>query len=145
LSTSNSRIIRAVSCFKDSYNCTQAILSAYGVDFGLEKEKAFKVAAGFGAGMRMGETCGAVTGAIMVIGLKYFQGKTDESKLETNEAVLDFISRFKERRETVQCKALLGIDVGTPQGYAEAKEKGVFESFCPDVVKDAAEILEEIL
>ena len=61
----------AVSCFKDGFSCSQALLSTYGDQFGLNHELALKVSGAFGGGMgRMGETCGAVTGAFMVIGLK---------------------------------------------------------------------------
>jgi len=65
----------AVSCFKDGFSCSQAVLSAYGEQFGMNREMALKVSGAFGGGMgHLGETCGAVTGAFMLVGLKY--GKT---------------------------------------------------------------------
>ena len=67
-----SRVEQAVSCFKGGFNCSQAVLSTYAQDFGLDREAALKLAAGFGGGMgRMAGTCGAVTGAFMVLGLKH--------------------------------------------------------------------------
>ncbi|RZN34817.1 MAG: hypothetical protein EF813_09680 [Methanosarcinales archaeon] len=52
----------AVSCFKDGFSCSQAVLSAYSERFGLDHEMALKVSGAFGGGMRhLGETCGAVT------------------------------------------------------------------------------------
>ena len=67
-----SRVEQAVSCFQGGFNCSQAVLSTYAQDFGLDREAALKLAAGFGGGMgRMAGTCGAVTGAFMVLGLKH--------------------------------------------------------------------------
>ena len=75
---------QAVACFAQTFNCAQAILSTYGLQLGLERELALRVAGAFGAGMgRMGETCGAVTGAFMLIGLKY--GKTRPEDNERKE------------------------------------------------------------
>ncbi len=65
-----SRIENAVSRFAEGYNCSQAVLSAYAEQLGVDGETALKIAAGFGGGLgRMAETCGAVTGAFMVLGL----------------------------------------------------------------------------
>ena len=60
----------AVETFRDGINCTQAILSAWGSRHGLDRDTAMKLGGAFGSGMNMGETCGAVTGALMVIGLR---------------------------------------------------------------------------
>ena len=57
----------AVETFRDGINCTQAILSAWGSRHGLDRDTAMKLGGAFGSGMNMGETCGAVTGALMVI------------------------------------------------------------------------------
>jgi C_GCAxxG_C_C family probable redox protein len=76
------KVERAVYCFNQGFSCSQAVLSTYGPKFELDPELALKVSGAFGAGMgRMGETCGAVTGAFMVIGLKY--GKTRVEDEET--------------------------------------------------------------
>jgi C_GCAxxG_C_C family probable redox protein len=62
----------AADRFLSGYNCAQAILYAFGPDLGLDGETALKVATGLGAGMgRRGEVCGAVTGGILALGLKY--------------------------------------------------------------------------
>ena len=74
----------ALSCFQEGFSCAQAVLSAYGPQYGLDRELALKVAGAFGGGMgHMGQVCGAVTGAFMVIGLKY--GKTCAEDNETRE------------------------------------------------------------
>ncbi len=123
-------------------------MSAFGPRSGLDRKKALGVAGAFGAGMgRMGETCGAVTGAFMVIGLKH--GKTevddDEAREKTYELVKRFTVRFKGRNRTVLCRELLGHDLSTPEGMDAVLEKKLFITLCPRFVQDAAEILEEVL
>ncbi len=137
---------QAVERFNQGFNCSQAVLSSYSEQFGLDCDRALKVATGFGGGMRMSETCGAVTGAFMVLGLKYGNTTAEdkESKARTYKMVVEFINRFKARNGSVVCRELLGCDVSKPEGNKEAEDKGLFSSVCPGLVQDAAEILEEI-
>ncbi len=136
-----------VACFKKGINCTQAVVSTYGRQLGLDRETALKIAAAFGSGMGLGETCGAVTGALMVIGLKHsrVKGVTLLSKDKTEEVAHEFTERFKTRHGTVVCRELLGCDVTTSEGLNSAKQEKHFKKRCPGYVKDAAEILEELL
>lgn len=143
-----SKVEQAVSCFKEGFNCAQAICSTYGQEYGLDQKTALKAACGFGAGMGcMAETCGAVTGAYMIIGLKY--GRSDifdlPAKEKTYKLVREFSEKFKSRNGSVVCKELLGMDISTAEGMKAAKEKKTFETCCPKFVKDAAEIIEEVL
>ena len=136
----------AVDTFKGGINCTQAILSAWGSRHGLDRDTAMKLGGAFGSGMNMGETCGAVTGALMVIGLRHAKvsGAGFLSRDRTEKETLDFIERFKARNGTVSCKELLGCDLGTAEGRAAAKRDKSFKTRCPNFVRDAAEILEEM-
>jgi C_GCAxxG_C_C family probable redox protein len=139
---------RAVSCFKETFSCSQAILSTYGPELGLEKEIALKVAGAFGGGMaRMGEVCGAVTGAFMVIGLKHGKIKVEdeEAKEKTYLIVREFVERFKSRNGSIKCRELLGYDISTLEGIKLIKEKKLFYTICVKYVRDAAEIIEELL
>ena len=137
----------AVKRFKKGFNCSQAVLSSFSEQFGLDCDKASKVATGFGGGMRMGGTCGAVTGAFMVLGLKYGNStaKDKEGKAKTYKIIEEYTSRFKTRHGSVACRELLGCDISTTEGMKEAQGKGLFSSTCPQMVQDAAEILEEML
>jgi C_GCAxxG_C_C family probable redox protein len=137
----------AVGRFKNGFNCSQAVVGTFSEQFGLDSDKASKVATGFGGGMRMGGTCGAVTGALMVLGLKYGNttAKDKEGKLKTYQQIEEYTRRFKSRNDTVACRELLGCDISTPEGMKEARDKGLFSSTCPQMVQDAAEILEEML
>jgi len=139
---------QAVRKFRKGFNCSQAVLSVYAEEFGLCRETALKIACGFGGGMgRMGLTCGAVTGAFMVIGLKY--GNVDANEKEIKEKtyglVREFARRFEKRNGSSICRELLGCDISEPEGLRSAKENGLFTSVCPGLVRDAVEILEEML
>lgn len=142
------RVDRAVSIFKEGFLCSQAILSVYGDGLGLDRETALKLAAGFGGGMgRTGQTCGAVTGALMVIGLAvgHVTPEDKDGKARTYRAVEDFMRAFEARHDSVNCTELLGCDLGDPEGYRKAKKSGLFFTVCPKFVESAARILERVL
>ena len=105
-----------------------------------------RIGGAFGSGMNMGETCGAVTGALMIIGLRHAKVSKAGflSRDRTERETLVFLERFKARNGTVSCKELLGCDLGTPEGRAAAKRDRSFKTRCPHFVRDAAEILEEL-
>jgi C_GCAxxG_C_C family probable redox protein len=137
-----------VSYFNEGFSCSQAILSSYGVVFGLTRTTCLKISTGFGAGMAgQAETCGAVTGAIMVIGLKHGRTRADDEAARDNtyERAQLFIRRFKVRNGEVTCRKLLGHDIGTEEGMKAAEEEGLFSEYCPKLVRSAAEILENVL
>ena len=147
-SKSSSKIEQAALTFKDGFSCSQSIVSTFGVDYGLSREQLLRVSGGFGAGMaRLAETCGAVTGAFMVIGLKHGRTRLEdqESKETTYQLVQEFTRRFKARNGSIVCKELLGCDLGTAEGMKAAHEKNLISTRCPKFVKDSAEILEEML
>jgi C_GCAxxG_C_C family probable redox protein len=124
------------------------VLSSFGDQFGLERELALKVAGAFGGGMaRMGDTCGAVTGALMAIGLKYgmTQAKDEGARDKTYKLAQEFAAKFKERHRSINCRELLGYDLSKPEERKAALEKGVFTTLCPQFVQDAAEIVEQLL
>lgn len=138
----------AVRIFEEGFSCSQAVVAALGEPLGLERETALKISQAFGGGMaRMGLTCGAVAGALMVIGLKY--GRTrpedDEAKEKTYRLVLEFHRRFQDLHGSTVCRELIGVDLGDPKGHKQAEERGVFTSLCPKFVADAVSILEKIL
>jgi C_GCAxxG_C_C family probable redox protein len=132
--------------FLKSMNCSQAVVETYAPSLGMTIEQARRVAAAFAGGMGMGSECGAITGALMVIGLKY--GKTLDSDSQANVAtfkqVATFINAFKARHKHLSCSGLLESEMWTPEGINNAAEKGYFTTRCPEYVKSAAEILEKI-
>jgi C_GCAxxG_C_C family probable redox protein len=138
----------AAGYFGQGFSCSQAVLAAYGERFGLAREMAFRLADGFGGGMGgLGKTCGAVTGAMLVIGLAYGRARADDSraKLVTNRAIQQLVSRFEARHGSVACRDLLGCDIDTPDKRQIARERGLFTTLCPALVRSGAELLDELL
>jgi C_GCAxxG_C_C family probable redox protein len=120
----------------------------YGGRSGLDCEMALRVAGAFGAGMaRTGETCGAVTGALMVIGLNHAKTRKDDDDSRERAYALaqEFMDTFRERNGSLLCRDILGVDVSTPEGIADVRKRDLFRTICPMFVRNAGEILEEIL
>ncbi|MFH0790041.1 MAG: C-GCAxxG-C-C family protein [Candidatus Omnitrophota bacterium] len=138
----------AVMCFKQGFNCAQALVSTYGPELGIDREIALKISAGFGAGMgRKALVCGAVSGACMIIGLKYggIEMKDKAAKEKTCELVREFMKRFTLLNNSVICKELLSRDISTLGGLKSARDNKLIDSRCSKFVRDAAEIIEQIL
>ena len=143
-----SKIDKAVECFGCGFSCSQAVFSTYADTMGLDTTTALRISGPFGGGMAaMGETCGAVTGAFMVIGLKYGKTKADDdvAKQKSYALVREFVEKFRAKHGSIVCRELAGCDLNTPDGKREFEEKRVGKTLCPKLVRDAGEILEEIL
>lgn len=143
-----SQVDDALASFAGGFNCAQSVFATFGPSLGMDREDCLRIAGTFGGGMgRMGEACGAVTGALMAIGLQY--GQTDVTdkagKDRCYALVREFITRFRARNGTINCTELLGFDLGTPEGAQAAKETSIHTTVCPKFVGDAAEILAELL
>lgn len=142
------RVDEAVSRFAEGYSCSQAVASAFAGDYGLTDEQALKVASGFGGGMgQTGGACGAISGAVIVLGLAYgaTSPKDAATKAKTYGLVQEFVAEFSRRHGAVACPALLGCDLATPEGRERAREEGLTRKVCPAYVRSAAEILEKML
>lgn len=141
-----SRSSDAVELFRGGCTCSQAILAIYGSLLGLDHDCAMRIAAGFSGGMRLGETCGAVTGAFMVLGLRHAPGNnnTPEGRAQLYARIGDFADRFKRCNGSLTCRDLLGCDISTPAGMEQARDRDLFKTVCVKLVRDAGEILEEM-
>ena len=141
---------QALALFSDNFNCAQAVLAACGGPLGLPRKTALRVAGPFGAGIgRMGGTCGAVSGAYMAIGLKYARtgrgAKEDTAKEKGYALAREFTARFTQRHQSTICRELLGCDLSTPEGMQRAKDQKLFATICPNLVRDAVEIVDDLL
>jgi len=128
-------------------NCAQAVLSAFAQEHGLEEAQALKIAACFGAGIgRMGLTCGAVTGACMVLGLRHGQDTAEglEGRTRVYGMVQDFAGRFRARFGQLDCAALTGCDLASTAGKKAFADRGLHAGLCSFLVAGAVEILEEM-
>jgi C_GCAxxG_C_C family probable redox protein len=140
------KVADAARRIQDGCACSQAVLSAYAESLGISEQTALRIASGFGGGMRMGETCGVVTGAFMVIGLRYAADNCSipEGRAEVCARVLEFVERFRGRNGSILCRELLGCDISTPDGLKKAQELNLLKTTCVKLVKDAVTILEDM-
>jgi len=139
---------KAKSYFEQGFSCSQSVLSTFSEQNGLDKITALRLAESFGGGIgHMGNICGAVTGALMVIGLRHGRVDADDSKSkeDTDKFVKEFLTKFRQKNGTIICKELLGYDIGTEEGERKIREQNLFHTKCPNYIEDAVKILEEII
>ena len=126
----------AVERLEKMYNCCQAVICAYCEELGMKEEDAFRLTEGFGSGMGgLKDTCGAVTGMFMTIGLKNSAGKMDEpfaTKMDTYQKLLEAAEKFKEKNGSLYCRDLKTEDGPQPLPC------------CMKCVEDAAQIIDEM-
>lgn len=133
--------------YRGECSCAQSILATYGQQYGLDRETALRLAAAFGTGMGGRGQCGAVTGAMMVLGLHFGRPTEDDQngEIRAHEAADFFIEQFTARNGSIGCSDLLGYNPETGEGMMEIMEQNLITTRCPKFVHDAAEILELML
>ena len=144
----NTKPDQAAETFKNGFNCAQAVFTTYAEEFGMDRTSALKISCGFGAGMgRRQEVCGAVSGAILLIGCKH--GKTIREDNAANELtyklVRELSDKFIAKHGSISCKELLGCNLLTPDGQQCYKENNFRDLKCAPYVHDAAELAETML
>jgi C_GCAxxG_C_C family probable redox protein len=140
---------RAKVKFIEGYNCAQAVLYSFCDDLGFDKQKALKLACGFGAGMgRKQEVCGAVTGGIIAIGMKF--GRTDVNDKDSGELTYkktrEMMDTFAKKHGTYICMKLLKeCALLTEEGHEKFVEMDLRNTVCLQCVQSAVEIAETIV
>ena len=133
--------------FGCGYDCAMQVAAELAPEVGLTEEQGLKVAACLGVGAMQGQLCGAVIGALMAIGYKY--GNTVSGDMATKGACLakraDFYEKFQKEFGGLTCPDLLKLDLRKPEDMEKAKEKKLFETFCPKVCKFAIITATDIL
>lgn len=133
--------------FMKGFDCSQVVLAECAEELGITREEACKMSAAFGGGIGIGETCGAVVGAMIALGLKYGHCREDamEQKEVMNQKRAEFIQAFKDKYGSCACRDLLGHDISLPGEFEKVLEKGLLMEFCPQVVVDSIDILEKLM
>ena len=138
---------KAVKYFNSNFNCSQGVFTTFATEMGMDEKFALKLATNFGGGERKGELCGAVAGALMVLGLRCghcdsndIEGKANAYKLST-----EFMDRFIEKNGSVVCRQLLGYDLSKPEEKVIIDEQNLFKTVCPIMIECAVEILDEMI
>lgn len=135
--------------FKKGFSCSQAVCAAFAPGLDLDAETALKLSGPFGGGCgRQGELCGAVAGAMLVLGMKHGRTRCDDTATRDAcyAAVQELWRGFRQRNGgKVDCRSLLGCELGTPEGRAQAERMEFHTRVCPKFIRDAGELLEELL
>lgn len=139
---------KALEYFREHFNCSQAVFTVFGNEHGLTEDQCLKAACGFGGGIgRQQLTCGAVTGAVMALGLKYGKaaGDPEERKAETYAKSRELFEAFRKLNGTTNCRELLkGLDMNDPDDHKKIMQLKLFEISCEKYVADAVNITEDL-
>ena len=138
----------AIECFNSGFNCAQSVFTAFSKDYGMDIKQSLRIAASFGGGMgHIGEACGAVTGAFLVLGLLYGQENEGDNytKVKNYLLVKEFTYRFRKINGSIKCNELLEYDISDEKQLIAARQTDIFQTLCPKYVSDAVKILEEII
>lgn len=137
---------KAAARFREGYNCAQSVLLTMFEYWDGKSELIPKIATAFGAGIgRCGSTCGALTGGIMAIGVKYGTNKPSvEERLNAYKLAQKLYKKFEASYGSVLCRELIGYNLSVPKELKKAREAKVFEEKCTEFVKRVVETLIEI-
>ena len=138
---------KAVEYYSGNFNCSQGVFSTYAVEQGIDEKLALRIATNFGGGARKGEMCGAVSGALMVLGLLYGHSEYDDTRAKAKAYAMakEYMNRFIDKNGSVVCRELLGYDLSIPDEREKIMEKNLFRTFCPEMIRSAVRILDELL
>ncbi|MEW6513838.1 MAG: C-GCAxxG-C-C family protein [Pseudomonadota bacterium] len=135
----------AEDSFASGLYCAESVVLAVADELGIESELLPKVATAFCSGMgRMCGTCGALSGAIMGIGLALGRSEPSQSVQPSYEATQRLIHEFEQEFGGRDCHVLLGCDLNTPDGQAQFHEQRLGER-CAQYTGKAAEIAARII
>lgn len=143
------RTEKALAWFDNNYNCAQSVLTSFAEEVDMPEDELLRVACAFGGGMgRQQLTCGAVTGAAMLLGLKYGKGKNDsnDKKLLTYDKTVELFNEFVKVNGSTSCLKLLNnLDMRNEVDYSDIVGQNLFHVNCRKYVADAVKITEQII
>ena len=136
---------KAVEYYNNNFNCSQGVFTAFATELGIDEKLALRLGTNFGGGERKGELCGAVAGALMVLGLRcgHCDSEDTEGKSKAYRISEEFMNRFIAKNGSVVCRELLGYDLTKDEDII--REKNLFNTICPEMVRTATEILDEMI
>ncbi len=141
-------LAEANELFRSGLNCSQAIVAVFSEEHGFPAETAIKIAYPFGRGMGgCGHTCGTLTGAMMVIGMKYGTAdryEPDKMKL-AREKTRRLFELFEAEHGTTLCNDLTGFDQRKLNGPELMAMLPHFHSTCRKFLETVVTFLEEEL
>jgi len=137
---------KAEKRFLKGYNCAQSVLLTMFEYWNGKNELIPKIATAFGGGIgRCGSVCGALTGGVMAIGIKYGTNEPPvEKRLKAYQLAHKFYKQFEKQHGSVLCRELIGYDLSIPEELEKARKAKVFEEKCANFVGKAVETLLEL-
>lgn len=128
------------------FDCGQVVMLKFYKKLGLTKEQSLKLASGFGGGSFKGKTCGAINGALMVLGLKYgyFKENDFSSKEKIEKIIQEFFDVFEKKYGSSECKSILKYDISNKKDFQKILEKGLLFTLCPNIVQDSIFFVEDL-
>jgi C_GCAxxG_C_C family probable redox protein len=140
---------KAIEYFRNHFNCAQSVFTVFGTETGLNENQCLKAACGFGGGLgRQQMICGAVSGAVMALGMRFGKAIDDpeEMKIDTYNRTRELIREFIKLNGSVNCRQLLkGLDMNDPEDHKKIEAMHLFETSCEKYVADAVEITENLV
>ncbi len=142
----NQKVTNALIAHDNGCNCAQSVVTQFCEDFSLDQAAAMRLASPFGGGMYQGKTCGAVTGALIVLGLRYgFEVPHKSAKLLMEEYNLNFINRFRQILGSTECNEIIGVDISDLDQRTKARVEGIFDQKCPRCIETAVRLVADLL
>lgn len=140
---------KAINYFKEGYNCSQSVVMAFRDVLTIDANELCKIASPFGGGIsRMRETCGAVTGMVLVLGnlFGYATPEMGEKKHELYQKTQEILKIFENKYGSLTCRRLLNLDTKHDDPKPSERDHSFFMNRpCPELIGGAAEILETFL
>ena len=135
--------LEAVNTFNDNKNCAQSVIGTYASDYNLDKDTLYKLSTAFGGGMgHTGSICGALSGGLMVLGLKCNTHQFDKEK--TYALTRHLMDEFVKRNGTSDCEELIGVDLTTEEVKMKFKKENIKKNICEKCITDVIDIIEDL-
>lgn len=128
-------------------DCSQIVAGEFARECGMTREQMIRLTGAYGGGMDIGETCGAVMGAMVVLGFLYGQEgpDQDEQKAIAYAKRDEFLKAWGEKRPACSCRVLLGHDISIPSELEIVRQERTMYTLCPELVVEAIEIVRRII
>ncbi|WP_321348904.1 C-GCAxxG-C-C family protein [uncultured Draconibacterium sp.] len=147
LPNDNTLANQAAELFWQDYNCAQSVLAVYTDFYQIDKETAYGLSCGLGAGMgRLQGTCGAVSAAYMVFGLANADAKDNPAKVaKTYAMVQQFHKRYTDDKGSTVCKELINCDLNTEEGQNHFKANELKKNICEGCIRHSVKLINSVI
>ncbi len=134
---------QALELQKSGCNCAQSVSGVFCEKYGIDRDQLMRMTTNFGSGMNAADYCGALAGAIMVVGFKY--GTTDPKDLDgkklCRQKAAEIIKAFRKEKNTLHCREMMGCDITIPENFVKMKPRIIKE--CTALMHYMVTVLEE--